>query len=321
MKIVLSLVVALFSTCAFACDPCALFNASRLQDPEAGKFSIAASEQYSWLDRPAASRTRTPKNEEFVRKFSVTQFSLAYDFLDNLGIQVNLPLIYRGFQRFDSYRERDDDEFGIGDASLLGYYTFVNTRKNSWRTLLSVFGGMKFPTGDTGSIGHSEDQQEEHGLLLARHAIVSSPSGGRVLSLGSGSYDFISGLNAILSYQRWMLLGTMQYTVRSEGDFQYRFGNDTVWSVGPGRYVMLNDENSLALRVAVSGEQKPSDRRDGALVSNSRFSNIFVGPELLFTLGRDLSGIVGLDVRVGGVDRYAEIVTEYRLRTSLGYRF
>ena len=62
------------------------------------------------------------------------------------------------------------------------------------------------------------------------------------MTLGLGSFDGLLGTGFYARWQRLFLTGTMQYAVRTEGDFGYQFANDWTWLGGPGvsRYELTN---------------------------------------------------------------------------------
>ena len=311
------------ATPAFACDPCALNNASRLQGHAAGAFTFSVYEQYTNFDR-AQNSDDTYNEGDLVRGFSITQFSLAYDLTQRAGLQVTLPLITRRFDQaeHDSFETKSDS--GLGDLSLAGSYAFIDYKDSDWALIAGLTGGVKFPSGDTGVLEHDasgDEVEAQHHEEMLRHHPIGASSEGRALSLGSGSYDYILGLDLLSRYQRYLVLANAQYTIRTEGDFEYEFADDFLSSIGSGYYFLLDHESSIAGLVSLSSENKGNDHRSGELVPVSAISNLYLGPELIMTLDEVIGAQIGIDFRVTEEDAGSTVVPTNRLRASISYRF
>ena len=310
------------SATAWACDPCALYSAARMQGHSEGAFSLAVSEQYTDYDKTSNSTQGTIKDGELTKSFSTTQIAAAYDLSKCWGLQLTLPVITRDKTEIKNYRSSSETETGIVDIVLMTGYSLVNSYSADWTKILGVSFGVKFPTGDTGDLDEPNEtvEIEPDNLSLRHHTLVSS-SGEGALTNGSGSYDYIFGLSWLTRYQKFLFLSNAQYDLRTEGDFGYEFADDFLWSVGPGYYLSLSDTHSLALRLALAGEEKAKDKRDGVLQAGSEVHNLYLGPEVLFTINSQVSGEVGFDFRVNDQDEDATVVADYRLRAALAYRF
>lgn len=303
---------------AFACDPCALYNASRLQGHRAGALTLSVSEQYTDFNRAEDIPENSVRDGEFVRGFSTTQFALSYDITEEVGLQLTLPLIARRFDEVERFRNTTDSDAGLGDLSLVGTYTFLNHNTGSSAFLGGFTGGVKFPTGETGVL---RDVSAIEGSALLKHHSIGAASGGRALTFGTGSYDYILGLHALSRFERYLLLSYAQYTIRTEGDFDYEFADDLLFSVGSGYYFLLSHDFTMAGLLALSGEFKGKDKLDGARLDGSAISNLYLGPQLLFTLNEKVGAELGFDFRITDEDRGATVVPEARLRAGVSYRF
>src|SRR6266446_505723 len=133
---------------------------------------------------------------------SITQLVAGYSFNTRIALQLNVPLIYRSFQRPEGFAIDHGTESGLGDVSLLGKLVLFHTEAGGKRemnfddpksprmlvhepdfTLSAVFiGGVKFPTGDSSRLKEEFNEMEVEG---------APPSGihGHDLTLGTGSYD------------------------------------------------------------------------------------------------------------------------------------
>ncbi len=312
----------------FACETCALYSASRLQNLEAGAVSILINEQFSSFEKTADESTR---NGDFTRSYSTTQLIAAYDIDERFGVQLNLPIVGREFDKVENFRTNSSTEGGIGDIAVLGSVVPFIHMEGEETAIFSLFSGVKFPTGDTGTLDDfvSEDLGVASSIPEGRnvtpnslaHHSIGGVTGGRALTIGSGSFDYIFGAGTFLRSDRLFFLGSFQYALRTEGDHDYRFDNDTFWSAGPGVYLLAEHESTLGARAVLSGEHKGQDTLDGNSVADSQVSNLFVGPEILFTLNENISGELGLDLPVHTSDVELGTEIDYRLRFTLGFSF
>jgi hypothetical protein len=313
--------VLLFSNPSFACDPCSLYNASRLLGHDEGSFTISLSEQYTRFK--SVDESLRPRDGEIGREFSVTQLAVSYDLLENLGIQLTLPLIYRTYDSYTRFTPKSDSEFGIGDGIISLNYTPLTYRTGEWLSLLNFSFGIKLPTGDTGSLGNipSNDGDLLSRSVLSKHHTVSGALGGRALSLGSGSTDFLFGISSLTRFKRLLFIASAQYSHRNEGSFDYTFGNDLVWSIGPGYYLYVEEDFSFALRGVLSGEYKEKDTFESIRVARSGINNTYIGPEALLTIGDHMVLDLGFDALISDGNKDSLIVPDFRVRSGISYRF
>ncbi len=312
----------LFATSAWACDPCAIFNAARLDGHEPNSWRVSLGEQYTNFKKGKSYPENSFRNKELVKGFSNTQFALSYDFSEVLGLQLSIPLISRYVEEIKDYQTSNNWDAGLGDISLIASYSPVHIKKLDWTVLTGVSAGIKLPTGDTGVLEEiSADPDAQVKAQFLKHHPVGSTSGGRALTYGSGSYDYIMGANNLLRYQNFLLLSNIQYTIRTEGDFNYEFDNDLIWAVLPAYYLLLEHDYTVASGLGLSGEHKGKDRLAGSELDGSDISNIYLGPELILSFKGKYSAQIGFDFRVSNKDREADIVPENRVRASLAYRF
>lgn len=314
-----------FSRPLFACDICAIYTSSSMAAHEKGSYTIAISEQLTSFDRAESEPENSIRDGELVRSFSTTQFAFAYDVSEVFGLQVNLPMIGRRFDRIEGYRAETMDDLGLGDMAVLGSYSVMNDQEADWTNLASVTIGIKLPTGDTGVLEDVSEEGARDGESLAslkHHTVaVNSGVGGRVLTFGSGSVDFIFGANSFLRYQKMILLTQVQYTLRTEGDYDYEFADDFVFTTGPGVFLYNQHPYNFAVRAALSGEFKGKDNFAGEVVQGSQVSNLYLGPETILIWDDRVNATLGLDFRVTGEDTDATVVPETRLRLSMAYSF
>jgi hypothetical protein len=314
LKLVLISIVLLKGGLSFACDPCALYSALNTGHNKEGAISLTLFEQLTSFEKGNEDEFYSLKNGERIKEFSTTQFNLNYGVSDHFSLQLSVPFIVRYLDEITNFRANSTTDAGFGDISLLAQYSDSFSLGEGFKLLPVVYGGVKLPTGDTGSLG------EETSLSTKHHPVTGGVGAGRILTFGSGSYDFPLGGSLTLVKDRIILPAGAQYTIRTEGKFDYQFANDLFWYTNPGYFVLLDDDFSVSVHAYLSGENKGADERDNERVSLSSFSNLFLGPSVGVTFKSNLSGELAYQVRLTDKDN-GIIVPEDRLRLALSYQF
>lgn len=321
---------------ARACDLCAIYTAVVVHDDRPG-FEIGVAEQYSDFGTLQEGSEEVPNPGERLRS-SITQVLLGYNVNRHVGFQLGLPIIARNFRRLEGGVLKHGDESGVGDLALL-----VNVRpftRITTRTVfrLSLFGGLKLPSGNPDRLGEEADETHEGaharlrgGTSAARIGAGSaghtggreSESGihGHDLALGSGSVDGIIGAGVFAGWRRLFLSAHSQYAIRTVGDFDYQYANDLTWSGGPGAFVLLDDRYSVGLQAAIAGETKGKDEHQGEPEGDTGLTAIYMGPRLLVTWGSSLYGDVAGELPVVQHNTGLQIVSDFRVRGGLTWRF
>jgi hypothetical protein len=272
-----------------------------------------------------------------------------------LGVQLTLPFINRDYRRLHEGAVDSGNENGLGDMSLFSRFTIYERDETENFLIVRALFGVKLPTGDSDLLaeesapghheeevgGHEDDAEAEHHedepsdsdhhheeMALKHNGVdhgddLDMPSAihGHDLALGSGSVDTMYGLSLFYQRRRFFSLAEVQYFIRSEGDYDYRYANDLVFSVGPGVYLFTKKDSALGLRTNFSGEYKEKDVYDGDKQDDTARTNLYVGPELIFTSNNALSITGGVDLPVLRNNSGFQVVPDYRLRLGIGYRF
>ena len=295
-----ALLMAVGGQSVLGCDLCAIYSATEAQGGGRGFFAGLA-EQFTYFGTLQIDGQRVPANGEYINS-SVSQVFAGCNFNDRFGLQFNVPLIYRDYGSATSY----GSEFGIGDISLVGNAVLLNKSIDKFAIEWTALGGVKFPTGNPSWLGKPD---------------FAPGIGGHDLALGSGSYDGLVGTGFSVRRGRWFLDGQMQYGIRSEGAFEHRYANDWTWAGGPGAYVVLNDNYTLAVQAAVSGESKGMDTFNGVPDEDSAETIVYLGPEVRFTWSENLSAHVGADLPVSVENSGEQLMPNYRIHAALAWRF
>jgi hypothetical protein len=265
---------------------------------------------------------------------SITQIVAGYTFNSRFALQLNLPLIYRSFERPEGFAIDRGTESGLGDISLLAKFVAYHTELGARSTLnfdedpkspksethepdftasAVLLAGIKFPTGDSSRIKEEFNEVEIPGA-------PESGIHGHDLTLGTGSYDGIFGGQISLRYQNWFFQSDLQFALRGDGLHQYHFANDLSWGGGPGYYFIRRHDTILGLQFVVSGEHKDVDRFRGQPAEDTGITSIFVGPRVLAAFGK-VSAEIAVDLPVSIDNTALQVVLDYRIRGGIAIRF
>ncbi len=305
MKILIWMIVA--ASCAepaLACDLCSVYAATEAQGGSGKGFLGGVAEQFTYFNTLQAGGHDVPNEGNQYLSSSLSQVFAGYNFNNQVGVQLNLPVIYRSYG-FESAR---GSEGGIGDVSLIGNARFFEKLTEDFTFTWTGLGGVKFPTGSTSQLNPAQPD-------------FAPGSGGHDLTLGSGSYDGLVGTGFYARWRRLFLTGSMQYALRTEGTYQYQFANDWTWIGGPGMYLILGHTHTLALQAVVSGETKGLDTVGGVATDDTAVTSVFLGPQLSYTWSSRLSAQVAVDLPVSIVSSGEQLVPTCRVRAALTWRF
>jgi hypothetical protein len=345
-RIVAGLVVLLIdvasSSFVGACDLCGCYTPQIEAMPEPGQEAaggwlggtyFAVAEQFTHFGTVQVDGREVANPTGQFLDSSITQLVAGYSFTPRFALQVNVPLIYRSFERPGGFVMDRGTEAGLGDVSLLGKFVLFhkeggasravtfddpkNPRIESHEPDFSVsallIGGIKLPTGDSSRIKEEFNETEVPGA-------PESGIHGHDLTLGTGSVDAIIGGQTSLRYESFFFEADMQWTLRGDGAHQYHFANDLSWSGGPGVYLLRKPSAIVGLQCACSGEYKDVDRFRGAPADDTGITSVFLGPRVVASFGK-LSGELAAELPVSIQNTALQVVPDYRLRASIAVRF
>jgi hypothetical protein len=321
---------------AVGCDVCAIYMATEVSEGRTG-FRAGVAEQFTRFLTEQVNGEPIPSFGEYLNS-SITQFVLGYQVNSRFGLQLNIPFIARTFRRLENGRLERGDSIGAGDLSLLGDLLAFDRVTDRSVFLSSLLGGLKLPSGNPDFL--AEELEEGPTTALAQTARLgqrgvprqSTPGGadggrqmggihGHDLARGSGSVDGIVGGSLYWSYDRVFLTAALQYAVRREGAFAYRFANDLTWEGGPGWYPLLAHDSTLGLQLVLSGETKGKDTQAGETLDDTAITALYLGPSMHFTWGTQLSAELTGELPVVQNNTGLQIVANYRIRGGLLWRF
>jgi len=341
------LLLLLAATCpltrALACDLCGCFTPQleARTEPEflsagpmsSSRYYFAVAEQFTHFGTLQLDGHEVANPTGQYLDSSITQLVVGRNFNSRFALQLNVPLIYRSFERPEGFAIDKGTESGLGDISLLGKFLLFHHQAGGHASLkfddpknphfeshdpdftisALLLGGVKLPTGTTSRLKEEFNEVEVPG---------APPSGihGHDLTLGTGSYDGIIGGQVALRYKSFFFQADTQFTVRGDGAHQYNFANDLSWSGGPGFYFVRNRETIVGVQLAVSGEHKDVDRFRGQPAEDTGITSVFLGPRLIASHGK-LSAEIAADLPVSIDNTALQAVPDYRVRGSFAIQF
>lgn len=312
MKIFVGAVLA--AACAqpvFACDFCAVYSATEAQGNSGKGFYGGLAEQYTYFDTFQSGGHDRPNPDSEHLGSLMSQIFAGYNFNDRIGLQLNLPVIYREYSAISEVPgvgRVHGSEVGLGDMLLVGNLRIYKKRTVDYSFSWNALAGLKLPTGDSHHLNPAEDD-------------FAAGIGGHDLALGSGSVDGVIGTDIFARWKKTYFTAGTQYSIRSEGEFAYQYANDLSWSGGPGVYLALKDDYTFSLQAIVSGEYKREDTIHGADLDDTAETSVFLGPQFNFTWEDKFSAQLGADLPVSIKSSGEQIVPTFRIHAALTWRF
>lgn len=284
------------------------FSLSGIGEQQAYVFA-GVSEQYTAYHsfRDSGVKVPNPGNEYY--DSSITQFILGYQFNERLSVQLNIPYVYRDYQRLVGATTEKNSLSGLGDVSLHVNYVAVRLQQEDWSFSWSVSAGVKFPTGSASFLDELVDP-----------SFPGSDIGGHDLALGSGSYDGSVGTSMNARWNRLFFSGDFEYAMRGTGHVHYRYANEMKWSGGPGFRLLQNEDYTLSLQLLATGEYKGLDTLDGVPDADTGITQLSLGPKIILALADGVVANIGVELPVIQHDTGLQAVADYRLKAGFMLR-
>lgn len=324
-----------FTQQTFACDLCSIYNSVLSQNPQENTWRLSVAEQFTSFEDLQLDGHRVENEFNQHLHSSITQYVAEYSFSTDFAAQLSLPYINRRFRRIEEGESRSGVESGIGDMTLIAKYIPYLYKDDRSTFLVQAFAGLKLPTGETDRLREEQEEHEEdgeheehddHERFVLRHGGEHHEEGlsaihGHDLALGSGSFDFPLGLSFFAQHERIIFSANVQYSLRTEGDHDYEYADDLIYSAGPAYYLFATHPHTLAAGATLSGEHKPNDRSsNGEIHDDTAIDSLFLGPVLTYTFKDNLSGELGLDLPLDIDNSSLQAVPSYRIHAGLSVR-
>lgn len=307
-------IITFQSQSASGCDTCAVYAASEAVGESSTGWFLANGWQYTRFGTTQDQSREVPNTTDQYLNSEITQLVAGYGITPRFSVQMNLPFIDRTYSRPDGFQTDKGTVSGLGDASLTGRFLLTRMDTTDTTFFWNFLAGIKLPTGSSSRI-----KEEFH-----EHEVPGAPESGihgHDLALGSGSFDGIIGTSAFLRYQRAFATAAIQYSLRTEGDHDYRYADGLSWEAGIGAYVLLEDSHTLALEVLFSGDHKKTDTFRGARAADTAINAVYLGPKLVGTWGSNFSAEIGVDLPLRIQNSAFQTVPDWRVRGGISWRF
>ena len=309
-----------------ACDLCSVYTAVAMEQAKTGP-RVGLAEQFSSLKTLQLAGDEVPNEAGEMLRSSVTQLLIGYNFSSTLGVQASVPWIERHFRQATetgtgTIAGRED---GLGDVALTGRWVALD-RIGENQTMLraTLRGGVKLPTGDSDLLAEELHDDElsvaSQGESLGGARQDGSHEGGvhaHDLALGTGSTDYLAGADLFASRGRAFASLAVDYTIRTEGDHDYRYADDLTIAGGPGLFFTRGaSEHRLAVQVVGTMQSKGQDTQAGQKVSGSALTALYLGPRVLYSWRTSLVAELALDLPAILNNSGLSVVPDYRLRAG-----
>jgi hypothetical protein len=188
---------------------------------------------------------------------------------------------------------------GLGDITVLGLYTIYQTTGDStdFSHILQAGAGIKAPTG----------------IYDADNKDTVNPS----FQLGTGSWDYLLAAEYVVRHKRLGLNTMVNYTVKTENEDDYRFGNQFNYA-STLFYVIEKEDFTVVPQAGLAGEVYSGNTQYGEDVPDTSGDALFgkVGVEAgvgRFSVG--LSGMLPISQNLTG----GKVEANYRWSINLNY--
>jgi hypothetical protein len=185
-KLILAVPACVMAAPLPGCDLCSVYNVASAEGSRQKGWSLTVAEQFTHFGTLQEDRRGISNPEHQYLNSSIAQAVVGYTFNDWASVQVSVPIIHREFKRVEGFQMDRGRESGLGDISLLANFTPVRFERMNQTLSWSIFGGVKFPTGDSERLKEELDEVEIPGA-------PESGVHGHDLALGTGSYDGVVG--------------------------------------------------------------------------------------------------------------------------------
>jgi hypothetical protein len=246
-----------------SCDFC--LCSQGISPLEAGSSGIRVDSRYLQDGTVYLNGSKVANASKQFETYFTQQFSFLYAASPSLTISAIVPVPSKHTQSYD-----DDgnyvtgNSFGLGDISLLARYKLIANHELTTTTIVSINGGIKFPTGST----NAKDSQGN----------VLDPD----IQLGTGSTDFLIGTSGLVSLDRVAVIGNLTASITGKGANGHTYGNSLNYDLGVRYRVYPNGGGLPAafVKIGINGEYRGHEIQDGAVIDDSGGNTTYFSPGL-----------------------------------------
>ncbi|MEO6740915.1 MAG: hypothetical protein ABIP20_11730 [Chthoniobacteraceae bacterium] len=312
-----TITTALFASRLAACDFCVC------ELPEMGLgnhtgWHVSVSEQFTRFGTlQQDGQTIANPGGEYLDS-SITQFVIGYDFAHALGVQLNVPLVYRSFQRWHNGALDKGSVSGVGDVSFLAHWAPIHIQRSDFLASMRFFAGISLPTGDSRRV---LEEAAEAGGGEGEEATLASGIHGHDITLGSGSVSGLFGVDARLQWKRLFLTAGLEAVVRTRGAHGYTFADEMNFHGALGTFLVDGDKFNLALSAECTGSTRGQDVFQGVRATDTSSTVVYLGPQIAANWAKRYHAEVGVQFPVLRENSGVQAVPDYRVSATFGVRF
>ncbi|WBL26434.1 transporter [Zunongwangia sp. HGR-M22] len=226
-------------------------------------------------------------------------------------IKVNVIVPYHFHNReFNDGSTQDIN--GLGDISILGFYKLISPKldgflpeqQTKFKHNLEVGAGVKLPTGEY-------ERSNNEGSV--------NPS----FQVGTGSWDILFASNYSVSYNNWGLGALANYTIKTENEKKYHFGDQFTYGINLYRsFITMNAKTftpiSITPILGLSGEVFGENKSYGLPVKDTKGDILFSRIGVESNYGK-ISGGVNLMLPVSQNLNAGNVEAKMRLGIHLNF--
>ena len=207
-----------------------------------------------------------------------------YRLTDRWMLSTIVPVSDRSSKNITDVGSETSSTFGLGDAVLLAGFGVYRNSKPNFESHWTLQAGVKLPTGKTNA-------RTSDGDLVDMH-----------IQSGSGSVDYLIGLDGAKQIQRWEFISDVIYRWNSVGARDFQFGDFVNYRFG-ARYELFNfnksmlqiDDASRRLRifggVNIDGEWEGREHQNKVILENTGGHTLLLSPNIGFQWSKFTLGI------------------------------
>ena len=307
-----TITTALFASRLAACDFCGC-DLPKLDFEHQPGWHARVSEQFTHFGtlQHDNQRIANPAGEHL--DSSITQLIIGYDFAHALGVQLNVPLVYRSFQRWHNGALDKGSVSGVGDVSFLVHWAPIHIERSDFLLTARFFAGLSLTTGDSSRV--LEEGAETGG--------DATPSGihGHDLALGTGSVSGIFGVDARVQWKRLFATAGIEGVARTKGAHGYTYADEMGFHGSLGAFLVNGDDFNLALAAECTGSSKGQDVFQGNTATDTSGTVVYLGPQISANWGKRYHAEVSVQFPVLNENSGVQAVPDYRISATVGIRF
>ena len=203
-----------------------------------------------------------------------TLFKPVYGVFNDFEISLDLPVQYSWATQTD----RSSDGGWVGDIALNGKYRFLKNGEEWFKPAMALTARIKFPTGKYEGLSESKLGTDR---------------------TGTGSYDYLIGLNVSKALENWALHFNLLYGWSSDATIDgVRTKQGNLWNYNLGAEFSIHKNFSVLLELV--GVEQGKIEENGLALDRSELRSLSIVPALGWQMNEKTFLIVGCSISLLG---------------------